>query len=102
MSDTGSVDAHIERLAFVREDFFEYDHKSYHEIGFYYLYSFPEGNEILDMNEEFGGIEDGGRLIFKWFNIQELQNIEVYPERLKEDVKNISRVSSIKHYIEYQ
>ncbi|MFD1177818.1 NUDIX hydrolase [Paenibacillus puldeungensis] len=96
------IDIKIDRLIFINEDFFEYDDLNYHEIGFYYLFSFPEGHEIVGMNGEFNGIEDGGRLIFKWFHIQELQNIEVYPERLKEDLKDLSQTNIIKHYIEYQ
>lgn len=97
-----NIDIKIERLIFVNEDFFEYDHLNYHEIGFYYLFSFPEGHEIVDMNGDFKGVEDGGKLIFKWFNIEELQKIEVYPERLKEEVKSLGQPDTIIHSIEYR
>ncbi|MFC7680763.1 NUDIX hydrolase [Paenibacillus sp. GCM10028914] len=93
------VTIQIERLVYVNEDFFEYNDKKYHEIGFYYLMSLDENHEILLKNEEFFGIEDNGRLIFNWFAVEELLNLEVYPENLKTDIQEILTDSRIKHSI---
>lgn len=93
------VTIQIERLVYVNEDFFEYNDKKYHEIGFYYLMSLEENHEILLKNEEFFGLEDNGRLIFNWFSVEELLNLEVYPENLKTDIQEILTDSRIKHSI---
>ena len=97
-----NVDAYIERLAFVREDFFEYDHKSYHEIGFYYVLSLSDEEAILHHTGDFYGVEDNGRLIFRWFPIETLHEIEVYPDNLRIDLLSLKQVSDIKHYIDRQ
>ena len=88
-----------ERIVYINEDFFEYDCKKYHEIGFYYLVSLAEDHEILQENKEFYGLEDNGRLIFKWFEVEELLDVEVYPKILKTDIQEIIKGSGIKHSI---
>ncbi|GGH27670.1 NUDIX hydrolase [Paenibacillus segetis] len=93
------VTIQLERLVYVNEDFFEYDCKKYHEIGFYYLMSLPANHDILQKKEEFYGLEDNGRLIFKWFEVEELLDLEVYPEILKTDIKEIITGSGIKHSV---
>lgn len=94
------IDIQLDKLLYVNEDFFEYARMKYHEIGFYYTFSFPEGHEILDREGEFPGIEDGGRLIFKWFTIEELQGLSVYPVELKTDIMSVIDGSAdLKHRI---
>lgn len=95
-----NIDVRIDRLLFVNEDFFEYDNMKYHELGFYYLISFPEDDEILERNDEFSGVEDGGRLIFRWFTFEELEELEVYPEILRTDIRTIYETRTIKHNIQ--
>lgn len=72
----------------------------YVDIRFSYTFSFPEGHEILDREGEFPGIEDGGRLIFKWFTMEELQGLSVYPVELKTDIMSVIDGSAdLKHRI---
>lgn len=94
-----NIDVQIERLLFVNEDFFEYDNMKYHELGFYYLISFPEDQEILEKKDDFNGVEDGGRLIFRWFTFEELLEIEVYPEIIRTDIRTIYETVTITHNI---
>ncbi|WP_422657603.1 NUDIX hydrolase [Paenibacillus sp. EC2-1] len=98
------IDVRIKELFFVNEDFFEYDGKRYHEIGFYYLIDLPEGHELTRTDEEFLGIEEGGKLIFKWFPLEQLDQLHVYPDILKTELFNLKDKNQIKHYIndEYQ
>jgi 8-oxo-dGTP pyrophosphatase MutT (NUDIX family) len=96
------IQINIEKLIYVNEDFFKYDNKRYHELGFYYLISFPEDHEITNNNDEFYGIEDDGRLIFKWFSFEELSGIKLYPEIIRTEIKTITQMRTIKHYINHQ
>lgn len=93
------VFVHVDRLSYVHELIFTEDAKNFHELGFYYLISLPENNEITDKESEFNGIEDGGRLIFRWFSFDELNQIEVYPEFIKRDIQVLLTSENIKHEV---
>jgi hypothetical protein len=73
--------------------------KNFHELGFYYLISLPENNEIISKDSEFKGIEDGSRLIFRWFLFDELDQIEIYPEFIKRDFHVLLTSELIKHEV---
>lgn len=96
------IEVQMSTLLFVNEDFFEYEDKHYHEIGFYYLIDFPDGHEVLTKDGEFKGIEDNGRLIFKWFLLDELKDLNVYPEMLKIDLMKLKDQNKIQHFIVHQ
>lgn len=96
------IEIQMSKLLFVNEDFFEYEDKRYHEIGFYYLIDFQDGHEILTKDGEFKGIEDNGRLIFKWFSLDELKDLNVYPEMLKTDLMKLKDQDKIQHFIVHQ
>lgn len=49
--------AHVERLSYVHELIFEENGKNFHELGFYYLISLPENNELMSKESEFNGID---------------------------------------------
>ncbi|WP_211748635.1 NUDIX hydrolase [Paenibacillus sp. Marseille-Q4541] len=89
----------INKLVYVNEDFFDYSGKKYHEIGFYYVIRLPEGQEIVNQKGEFKGIEDNGRLIFKWFAFEELKDMQIYPECLKTELSMIEEMKFTKHSI---
>lgn len=84
----------IGRLLWVVENFFEFDNKNYHELSFCYLMKFENDSHIL-YEEEFNGKEEDMRLIFRWFDINELDSIEVYPTFIKKKILNLSE--SIEH-----
>ncbi|RCW45445.1 NUDIX hydrolase [Paenibacillus prosopidis] len=96
------IEVRIEELLFVNEDFFEYDGKKYHEICFYYLITFPLGHEIIRIDDEFYGIEDEGRLIFKWFLIDQLIELNVYPEILRTELLKLKANNQIHHFVNHQ
>jgi len=95
------IEVQVDKLGFIREDFFEYDGKNYHEIGFYYFVSIPDDHEIATRQGEFYGVEDHGRLIFKWFPLDALDTINVYPENLRTELLEVRDGTSIKHYINH-
>jgi len=96
------IEVQINKLLFVNEDFFDYENKHYHEIGFYYLIDFPDGHEVIEKEGEFKGIEDNGRLIFRWFSLDELKDMNVYPEILKTELIKLKDQDKIQHFIVHQ
>ncbi|MGF9697960.1 MULTISPECIES: NUDIX hydrolase [Paenibacillus] len=99
MTEELGIHVEVKRLAFVSEDFFEYDGLKVHEIGFYYVITSPEAHKLYS-EIEFKGLEDNGKLIFRWFSLEELEQMEVYPVFLKKELSNLHDAKSIQHYIQ--
>ncbi|MFE8701523.1 NUDIX hydrolase [Cytobacillus sp. FJAT-54145] len=78
------IDVTVERLLWSVENFFQYDHMDFHEIGLYYKVCAE--NHSLFSNEEFHGNE-GERLIYKWIPIDELSQITLYPEVIHQELQ---------------
>ncbi len=76
----------VERLVWIVENFFEYREKKVHEIGFYYLVSTEDKQDVT--NGPFHGLE-GERLVYEWVPITELEEVVLYPEFLKKALKEI-------------
>jgi len=77
------VEVHVERLVWMVENFFEHDGKSYHELAFYFLVSLPSGCDLYARAEPFEGEDGGIRLIFQWFPVDALEDVELYPTFLR-------------------
>ncbi|WP_297522536.1 NUDIX domain-containing protein [uncultured Clostridium sp.] len=76
------------RQVYLTEDFFVYEKSQYHEIGFYYLTELVS-REFADKNKTYIGKEGREDLIYKWFNLELINNIKVYPKFLEEGLLNI-------------
>lgn len=90
------IDVQVERMALVIENFFTYGGRDTHEIGFYYVVTDEKNFTSFD-EKPFHGIE-GERLIFKWMPIDELDEIELYPECLQTVLKDIRPY--IQHFVQ--
>ncbi|GAA0790190.1 NUDIX hydrolase [Hathewaya limosa] len=86
----------VEKLVWVVENFFEIKNEKYHEISMYYMIKFCDESEIYK-HKEIKGIEDDKKLIFKWFDINELEKQPIQPTFIKDELKCIS--DNIKHII---
>ncbi|PAF30866.1 NUDIX hydrolase [Paenibacillus sp. 7516] len=99
MMEELGIHVEVQRLAFVNEDFFDYNGQMFHEIGFYYVIALPEAHKLYSQIE-FKGLEDNGKLTFRWFSLDELEHMEVYPVFLKKELHNLRDVKSIQHFIQ--
>jgi 8-oxo-dGTP pyrophosphatase MutT (NUDIX family) len=79
----------VDRLVWVVENFFEYDGKSCHELGFYYLMSLPTNSPLRDHTDTFFGLEGRLPIIFEWHPITDLENIVLYPTFLCAGLKSM-------------
>ncbi len=79
-----SVDAAIERLLWINENFFEEEvlKEKFHEICFIYLLSLKD-DKLLTKGNEFEENEEGKIHTYYWKTFDELKELNVYPLFLK-------------------
>jgi ADP-ribose pyrophosphatase YjhB (NUDIX family) len=94
MKEEIGIDIKIIQVLYFVENFFQFENFTYHEVSIYYLMQIPEkfcpGN-----NNSFKGREGNLDLIFKWFKIDQLKDIKLYPSFLG------SKLQDIKSYPEH-
>nr|WP_286163871.1 NUDIX domain-containing protein [Bacillus sp. AFS088145] len=88
------LEIEINQIMWTVENFFSYKGNDIHEVGLYYKIK-SENKLTNSMNESFYG-KEGNRLIFKWVRIENLEEIELYPEFLR---KKLKEVSTENHFI---
>ncbi|REA56878.1 NUDIX hydrolase [Dyadobacter luteus] len=81
MEETG-IAAEVTDLMWVVENFFAYDGRQYHEVGFYYRMILPES----ESQEDFSAVEADTDLLFHWHPIDKLHEIMVYPDFITADM----------------
>ncbi len=80
-------------LAWVAENFFQYNDIDHHEIGFYYTMTFLN----LTDQDEFTCTDGDNELIFKWFPLSELDQISIYPEFITPDLL-LNMSNTVNHF----
>ncbi len=103
MKEEIGVEVKIIRPLYFVENFFNFAEKNYHEISIFYLMEFPLDSELVLKNDTFKGKESElgfenhklyGKeleLIFKWVDINDLENMRLYPLFLRKALKNIKQ-----------
>ncbi|MDA8206550.1 MAG: NUDIX hydrolase [Thermaerobacter sp.] len=85
MKEELDVEVNVGRLLWISENFFTVEEDAWHELSLYYLFDFPVGHQYYT-SAEFHGIEDDGRLLFKWYPVSELANTRLFPTFLRESL----------------
>jgi 8-oxo-dGTP pyrophosphatase MutT (NUDIX family) len=91
------VDINIKRLVWIIENFDAYGAEGLHELGFYYLGQLSSNCDLLDIQGDFEGNENSIKLIFQWFEIDEISKLEIYPLFLRDHLTKIPE--SFQHII---
>ena len=73
----------INRLLWTVENLFKFKERNYHEIITIYLVNLQKESGIINHQDSFNGIE-GKRLIYKWFQLNELNKLNIKPSFLRE------------------
>lgn len=81
------VDLQIERLLAVVENFFELAGRRWHQYIFFYL--LKDSDNQLQQSEEEQEALDNKNVIYKWFELDDLNNIEIKPDCSKSILENI-------------
>ncbi len=93
--ETG-VDIRIKHLLWSEECFWEWKGKQAHNIAFYFLIEEGEGFEIPDSGE-FVSHKDNCDVMIGWMDIEEIKNVTIYPEFLKDEIHDLS--GQMKHFV---
>ncbi len=75
----------INKLVFIQERFLKYNGKNHHEIVFFYLMKYNNIN-IIDGTYT----DQGEKETLHWLSIDELKQINIVPDFLKNNLSNIS------------
>ena len=94
LEETGS-EISIKRLLWTEESFWEYNGKKQHGIAFYYLIDLWD--DSIYERCDFVSQKDNCGIILGWIPIEELKNIIIYPEFIKEEINNLNEPP--KHFI---
>ena len=83
LSEEIGVNVEVGELLDVKENFFKFKDKKFHEFIFMYLTSLND-NMKLERKIEFNGVEEQKNLVFKWFDKEEINENNIRPVFLNE------------------
>jgi ADP-ribose pyrophosphatase YjhB (NUDIX family) len=89
MGEELGAKAHVERLLWVLENFFTYNGVVCHELGFYFLIDLGQEFAHYHPGESFEGNEEGLKLFFRWFALDALEDVHLYPTFLREALQDL-------------
>ena len=95
--ETGS-DIIIKKLLWTEESIWEYNGKKQHGIAFYYLIDLQD--DSIFQRSEFVSQKDNCNIVLGWMPVNDLENIIIYPEFVKEEIHRINEPT--KHFISKQ
>jgi len=99
MREELGAEARVERLLWVLENFFEYNGVVCHELGLYFLVDLGPAFAHYAPDEPFEGTEESLRLFFRWFAIDTLPDVRLYPTFLREALQNLpEHVEHVVHH----
>ena len=77
------LDILCERLLWTEENFWRWDGKDAHNLGYYYLIQLPEGFPAPKPGTP---MKDNGNIRFDWLPIDRLEDVVLYPDFLKTEI----------------
>jgi 8-oxo-dGTP pyrophosphatase MutT (NUDIX family) len=89
MQEELHVDVTVGRLLWVVENFFEHGGKTFHELGLYFLLTFPDDSPIVDTSKTFSVQEGLHEYAFRWQALDGLDSIQIYPSFLQTALQSL-------------
>lgn len=83
-----------ERLLWSEENFWRWGEKNAHNLGFYYLVRLGEGSQAPAAGAV---MEDNSRVRFDWLPADQLEEVQIYPQFIKEEIACLD--GPIKHFV---
>jgi ADP-ribose pyrophosphatase YjhB (NUDIX family) len=97
MQEELSVEVMIERLLWVVENFFEYNSSPWHEIAFYFVFTFPPACPLYAHHGPFVGYEEGVNLIYLWHDLATISQVNILPSFLRTSLTSLP--PSVEHIV---
>lgn len=89
MREELEIDVEVVRPLWLVENFFQHQGYDHHELGIYFLMRVPVDWAFRTTEEPFTGDENGVRLVFQWFPLDQLTSMRVYPSFLASGLGNL-------------
>ena len=99
MREELGAEIRVARLLWILENFFEHNGVACHQLGLYFLIDLGPDFAHYDPDEPFEGTEESMRLFFRWFAIDALQDVRLYPTFLHGALQNLP--DHIEHVVHY-
>lgn len=79
------VDIQVDRLLWITEEFYMINDHPHHQYSFYYLISLQNADYVYDITHSIDSVDQNDSLdiIFRWFKIDDLKDITIYPNMLQ-------------------
>ncbi|WP_029215021.1 NUDIX hydrolase [Kallotenue papyrolyticum] len=90
------VEARVERLLWVVENFFSYADYAFHELALYFLVELAPDSP-LRRQSVFDGREAQERLIFRWFDLATLERVRLFPSFLRTALRSLP--ATVRHIV---
>ena len=90
LEETGEDRVSIIRPLWFVEYFFKFDNKKQHQYILGYLIDIPD-DSILLKNDEFEGIEEGKNIVYRWFDVDDIEKQDIKPDYLKKKLCKIKK-----------
>lgn len=87
----------VSSLLWVIENFNAYGTSGLHELGFYYLVKAEPSTNIFNIDGEFEVFDNGQKLVFKWFHLDEINTILLFPRFLSTGLHDMK--ASVQHVV---
>ena len=94
--EESGADICCKNLLWTEECFWEWNGKMAHNITFYYRIELCDGCDLTD-HDEFVPQEDNGDVVMGWLPINEIKNVTIYPEFIRQTIYELDAPS--KHFI---
>lgn len=93
------VEVTVGRLLYFMENFYHFEEldRVFHEVSFYYKVSTEAPVEMLAKDRVYNCIEEGSDLIYKWFPLTELEQVNLYPVFLRKGLQQLP--TGIQHVV---
>lgn len=83
MQEELQVDVTVGRLLWVVENFFNFEGMDFHELGMYFLMTFPEDSPVNDTSKTFALQEGRHAFTLLWHSLDDLGTVPIYPSILE-------------------
>ena len=89
MQEELHVDVTVGRLLWVVENFFESDGREFHELGMYFLMTFPDDSPVNDTGQTFALQEGSHAFTLLWRSLDDLVTVPMYPSFLQTALQSL-------------
>lgn len=97
MQEELGIEVEINRMLWMVENFFEYENRSCHEIATYFALDLPAECHLYERTDEWEVREGNCTILFRWFALDELADVAIYPTFLKQGL--LSPPAQVQHIV---